>query len=92
MEPVEVNHIAIKDAIDLSTVLRTAGLTVDLIFTAVLFELCKKYEVKKSDISIKEINSLIDEILKDPEYASIHKQQQEAQMTKNAKPPMEVVK
>lgn len=88
-------HLPVKESVNLNAVFRAAGLSVDIIFTTVIFEICKKYLEKGADISIKEINFMIDELLQDPEYQAIQRQnieaQQAQQATKNA-PGMEVVK
>lgn len=74
--------ISVQEAVDLNAVFRGAGLTVDLIFTAIIFELCKEFMNHGSDMSIREINDVVKGILADPGFANLQKQQQEAAAAK----------
>ena len=68
--------VSVADIALLNAAFRTSGLSVDLTSTAVIYDLVGLFKEKQGDMSLKEINAVVEKVLKDPAYA-IKKEAQE---------------
>ena len=53
----------------LNAAFRTSGLSIDLASTAVIYKLVDMFKVRKGDMSLKEINTVVEKVLRDPQFA-----------------------
>ena len=65
----EVGHITPKDAQILNSALRTAGLSLDLAATAVLYEVTMEFVDKKDGMTLRDITNIVSRVMQVPEFA-----------------------
>ncbi len=65
----EVGHITPKDAQILNSALRTAGLSLDLTATAVVYEITMEFLNKRDSMTLRDITDTVSRVMQVPEFA-----------------------
>jgi hypothetical protein len=66
---ITLSHINKEQALELNSMLRTAGVQVDLTITAVVYELVVAYVINGGDITLKGINNVVAQVTQNPDFA-----------------------